>query len=252
MKKTILKLSVVCVAATMGLTSLSAKALDEKSIDNLVKSNSILNADTIQVKKGEQVSNNLKTLQLGIKFQTPQGIQERPAQAFIATIDGKNYTFLGGGYDDKGEKISLTLNKDVIEKGVLWSAGKGKDVLYVVTNPSCSWCAKLEKASSESKDFYEKYTVKKIVMPFFDNAVEKATWILAASTDAEKAERYKKVMVDNDNTWATFKPTPEQKVKIDAELAKSLEAAKELDAQGTPAVFDGKFQPVQNWPELIK
>lgn len=247
--KKIMKLSILAIIAT---TSLSAKALDEKSIDNLVKGNKLLSSETIQVKKGEKVSDNLSTLQLGIKFNSPQGIQERPAQAFVAKIDGKDYTFLGGGYDKDGEKISLSLDKKIIEDGVLWSAGKGKEVIYVVTNPSCSWCAKLEDASAKSQTFYENYTVKKIVMPFFDNAVEKSMWILAADTDAEKAERYKKVMVDNDNTWVSFKPTPEQKVKIDAELAKSLAAAKELDAQGTPAVFDSKFRPINNWPELIK
>lgn len=252
MKKNFLKLSVVCVAA-MGLTSsLWAKALSDAEVANLIKDNKMLNNQTISVKKAEQVSKNLTTMKLGIKYQTQQGIQERPAQAFIANIDGKNYTFLGGGFDDKGDKITLSLNNKLIEEGVLWSAGKGKEVLYIVTNPSCSWCAKLEEESANNKTFLEKYTVKKIIMPFFDNAKEKAIWILAGKNDAEKAERYKKVMVDKDTAWQTFKPSAAELAKIEKDLDKSLAAAKELEAQGTPAVFDSKFQPVNNWPELMK
>lgn len=252
MKKKFLKLSVVCVAA-MGLaSSLSAKALSDAEVANLIKGNTMLNNQIISVKKAEKVSDNLTTMKLGIQYQTQQGIQERPAQAFLANIDGKSYTFLGGGFDDKGEKIALSLNEKVVNEGVAWSAGKGKEVLYVVTNPSCSWCVKLEEESEKSKTFLEKYTVKKIIMPFFENAKEKTIWILAGKNDAEKAERYKKVMVDKDNTWQSFKPSADELAKIEKLLEKSLEAAKELDAQGTPAVFDSKFQPINNWPELIK
>src|SRR5574344_973008 len=96
MKKNFLKLSVVCVAA-MGLaSSLSAKALSDAEVANLIKGNTMLNNQTISVKKAEKVSDNLTTMKLGIQYQTQQGIQERPAQAFLANIDGKSYTFLGG------------------------------------------------------------------------------------------------------------------------------------------------------------
>ena len=51
MKKNFLKLSVVCVAAIGLASSLSAKALSDAEVANLIKGNTMLNNQTISVKK---------------------------------------------------------------------------------------------------------------------------------------------------------------------------------------------------------
>lgn len=248
--KKLIKLSAICA---LGMSSLFAgEVLSTDKINEMLKDNKVLSNPNVSVKKAEKISENLTTLKLGVKYQTQQGVTERPAQGFLVNVDGKEYTFLGGGYDEEGAKVAFSLDSKVIEEGTAWSHGTGPEVIYIVTNPSCPWCEKIEQSIADSKDFLTKYTVKSVLMPFNQFAEEKATWVLAGKDDAEKAERYKKLMVDKDESWKSFKPTAEEKTKIDALIAKSLDAARELEAEGTPAVYDSKFQQIENWPALVK
>lgn len=246
------KLGVVCVGlSVMASSALAGTALTPEQTSALVKDNKILANPNVTVEKVEKASENVNVLKLKVKYQTQQGVTDRPAQAFIVKVDGKDYTFLGGGFDQNGEKLNISLDAKVINEGALWSHGTGPEVIYLVTNPSCPWCQKFEKAATESADFYKKYTVKTFFMPFHANAEEKAAYVLAGKTDAEKAERYKKMMVDNDESWKSFKPTPEETAKYKAVMAKTSDATREFGAEGTPAVFDSKFNPIQNWPDLM-
>lgn len=247
MKKILLLASMVGVFTS---NLLAGTVLTDAKVSELVKGNPILSSKEFQVKKAEAISDNLTALKLNVTMMTQKGPMEREAQGYVAKIDGKTYTFLGGAYGDKGEKVSVSMDKKAIEAGVLWSHGTGSEEIYLVTNPSCPWCTKFEEASSKDAEFLKKYKVNVLLMPFHEGAVEKAYWVLSAKTGAEKAERYKKVMLEGNEDWKKFTPTAEQKTALDAELAKSLAAAKELNAEGTPAVFNSKFETV-NWPTLL-
>lgn len=246
MKKTLLSLSLM--AAT---TALFAAEIPANKFDEIKAKSTILQNGSITIKKADQVSQNLVNLKLGIQYQTQQGVQERPAQGFLATVDGKTYTFLGGAYDQAGEKVSFAVDTKVVDEGSLWSFGSGAEKLYAVTNPSCPWCQKFETAANADAEFLKKYQINVILMPFNANANEKSYWVLAGKDKAERAARYKALMVDNSTEWQKFTPTPEQKAAFDKEINKSLEAAKELEAEGTPAVFGKDLQPV-NWTTLLK
>jgi hypothetical protein len=244
------KLGLISISAAMLTGSLYADVLTVEQVSTIKSSNKILMNPNINIKKGE-VNDNLTHLKIGIMFQTQKGVSERDAEAFIVKAGEKEYTFLGGGYDSDGEKLSLPINTELVEAGVAWTVGEGNETLSLVTNPSCPWCQKFEKKAHDS-DFFKKYKVNVYLMPFHEGATEKSYWVLDGKTDAEKSERFKSVMLDNNTTWKDFKPTPEQKASFDETIKKSLDAAKEIGASGTPAVFDSKYTQIQNWPSLME
>lgn len=211
-----------------------------------------------QIKNVEKISTNLQMLKV---------LNDKELiNVFIVNVDNNSYAFING-IDEKGNAISSPkvekssvhndsidfsqIDTKVIENGILWSFGVGKETLYVVLNPSDPWSEKFEAGIAKSKDFLSKYTVKVMLMPFLSDAKEKAIWVLSGNDEKEKAKRYKKLMVDKDTSWKDFKPTVEEKAKIDDLLEKSLVAAKALKAVGTPTVFDSKFQEIKKWDSLL-
>lgn len=211
-----------------------------------------------QLKSKEKISPNLVMLKVLYNNEL--------LNIFIVNVDNSSYAFVNG-FDEKGNPISSPkvekvsahndsidlsqIDTKVIENGILWTSGAGKETLYVVLNPSDPWSEKFEKEIAKSKDFLSKYTVKVMLMPFLSDAKEKAIWVLSGNDEKEKAKRYKKLMVDKDTSWKDFKPTVEEKAKIDDLLEKSLVAAKALKAVGTPTVFDSKFQEIKKWDSLL-
>ena len=109
----------------------------------------------------------------------------------------------------------------------------------------------METQAYES-NFFKKYNAKFILMPFHADATEKSYWILSAKTEKEKAERMKLVMNGKDLAWKNYKPSKEEKIKLDMLIKKSEDAAAELEATGTPALFDSEFKPIKNWPALMR
>jgi len=87
-------------------------------------------------------------------------------------------------------------------------------------------------------------------LPFHKNAKAMSCYILAGKTDKEKAKRFKETLLGGDE-WKKYKPTKEELKKCLDELEKSKKAAIELQAKGTPSVYDDKFNSIE-WTNLIK
>lgn len=205
-----------------------------------------------QIVKEEKISENLRSLSMNIKVMGPNGPEVRPVKAFAGVIDGKEYVMTGTVYGPDGQVLKIPLDKGIVDAGTAWTFGEGAEELYLVTNPSCSWCSKFEKQvhDGNNAEFFKKYKVHVILMPFGAGAEEKAKWVLSATTDAERAERYTALMVNGDSTWTSFKPT--DVVGVNLAIEKSNAAAKEMGATGTPAIFDAEFNQIKNWPALLK
>jgi protein-disulfide isomerase len=228
-----------------------ANIITGDKLESIIKNNPVLKKDAITVKRAINIDKNLYQVKLSIKYGTRENTINRDATAFIyKSPNGEEYTFVGGGFSNKRGALKMPLDTNVIEQGKLFSIGEGNETINIVSNPSCPWCTKLEEKASKS-NFYKKYTVNVYLMPFHSGAVEKTYWILNAKSEKDKSDRFKKVM-NGDLTWKDFKPTIEEKTEYEALIKKSLNAAKELGATGTPTVYDSKFNKIDDWPSLMR
>jgi len=179
---------------------------------------------------------------LELVAKTPRGTQK--FEVFI--IKGENPTLLiGKAFDTKGNPYKLPLDKKLIKESVLFSLGTGDKQLYLVTDPECPYCQKME--SKISKDSLGKYTINFIPMPlsFHKDSKNMLYWVLSGKTNVEKADRMNKVM-SGDTTYKTFKVSKEDKAKFDKMLQKSTLASVELGARGTPSLFDSNMKPISS------
>ncbi|MFL1706537.1 thioredoxin fold domain-containing protein [Campylobacter sp. MOP7] len=180
-----------------------------------------------------------KFKQFWVIVRTPQGNQK--FESFVFN-DIPDILVAGAAYDVKGEKIALPLDAKTINDAVMVKMGTGEKQVYLVTDPECPYCQRLE--SNITPDVLKKYTINVIPMPlsFHPKAKPMLYWVLDAPKE-EQAKRLSKVLT-GDTEFEKFKPSAELKAKADAIIEKGFRAAEELNAQGTPSLFDDKFQPL--------
>ena len=165
------------------------------------------------------------------------------------------YTFLGPVLDNKTTKpIKAVFKKDAkkIKNGVLFSFGKGKKDIYVITDPECPWCRKFEEAAKNS-NFSKNYRAHIILHPlsFHKNAKAMSYYILSAKTEQEKVKRFHETLAGSE-AYKKFKPTKAQKMALDNELVKANNATNELDVPGVPSFFDENFNEIPDRDKLLK
>jgi len=239
MKKIILGLS---VAASLFAYD---KVLPQKETINILKATPIYGQLAPMIKNGKiKTKATLKDNFYIIEIDTPRG------KGLIYVTKNKKYTIIGRVLKSNGQMLipNFPKNAEIIKKGVLFTFGKGKKEIYLVTDPQCPFCRMMEK---EKKAILAKdYKVHVILMPlpFHKYAKAMSYYILAAKTDAQKAKRLQDIL-SGSNEWKNFKPTKQQKAEFDKELQNAKKAAMELGAHGTPSVYDKNFNPIP-WPQL--
>ncbi|MEO1927820.1 MAG: thioredoxin fold domain-containing protein [Nautiliaceae bacterium] len=252
MKKIVLSLSIVVslFAGDKLLTSSEARSILKESViyDNPALKQ-LINKGTVKVKGVEKQDFYIITIQ------TPNGSGD------IFITKDKKYTIIGRVINNKTKeelkpKYPFTGSKKTVENGIMFTFGKGKKDLYLVTDPECPFCRMME---AKTKDNLEKnYRVHVILFPlsFHKDAKAMSYYILSAKTNEEKAKRFKEVLTGNKQEIIkkvnAFNKTlsKEEKEKIDKELANSRKAVMELGARGTPSVYDENFSKI-NWGTLI-
>ncbi len=212
--------------------------------------------ETIEILKSTPIYNQLKAIK-NVKYKATKKdgfyiieIDTPKGKALLYVTADKKYTIIGRVINKNGRLLipNFPKNAKIIQNGVLFTFGKGKKDIYIVTDPECPFCRLMEK---EKKNILVKnYRIHVILMPlpFHKYAKAMSYYILAGKTDAEKAKRLQEVLAGS-NKWKNFHPTKEQIKKFNEELAKSKKAAMELGAQGTPSVYDKNFNPIP-WPKL--
>jgi len=148
--------------------------------------------------------------------------------------------FIGKAFDKNG---NIYMNQDIIKKGVAFSFGTGKKELYLVTDPECPYCQRLE--ASISKEALKDYKINVIPMPlsFHKESKPMLYWVLSAKTNKEKAERMHSVMTGSQD-YKSFKVSEAEKIVVDKIIDKSNIAANELGARGTPSVYGPDMKKV--------
>ncbi len=242
MKKT---LSTILASALMlgAVNSLSAEPikLNPAEIEKIKKDYpQMLGNSNTEIKKAYN-QGDFKQLQVKVTFQTPRGPQSQKFDVFLA--NGSKTVFAGNAYKPTGEKYDLPIDASVIEKGVAFTVGKGKEVVYLVTDPECPFCQRLE--TSMPANIGDKYTIKviPIPLPMHPNAKDIIAWALSGKTNDVIAKRMHDAMTGS-KEWQSFSPTPEEKAKYDEKINDYLDAASELNANGTPMVFNSKYEKI--------
>jgi len=170
------------------------------------------------------------------------------------------YTILGNILDNKTKQIihpnypaePFTGNKQTVKNGIVFTIGHGPKDLYIVTDPQCPFCRRFEKLA-EKAHLADKYTIHVIFLPlpFHKHSKAMIYYILSAKDNATKAKRFKETL-DGGKEWQKFTPTKDQKAKIDATIKKSVKAANELGAKGTPSFYDKNMKEITNRGSLLK
>jgi len=241
MKKILLSLSIVAALFA------GDRILSKQELDSVLKSSILYPKLKEDMKKGVIKVSGVETDSLYvIIIKTP-----RKSGNIYITKD-KKYTIIGNVINNKtGSMLSPRthkVNKKTVQEGITFSFGKGKEDLYVVTDPECPFCRMMEKSAGESLG--EKYRVHVILFPlsFHKNAKAMSYYILAGKNDQEKAKRFKEVL-NGSNAWKNYHPTKAEKEKFDKILKNAKKAVNELQAKGTPSIYDSKFNPI-NWQLL--
>jgi len=237
------------LVALVGLVSImfgSDKLLSQKELDEVLKSSYIYPQLSQDIKKGNiKVRGAKKDGFYIINIKTKRG------SGNIYITEDKKYTIIGNVIDNK-TKIPLTakfpVNKKIVKEGVSFTFGKGDKEIYLITDPECPFCKMLEKQKREILE--NNYTVHVILYPlsFHKDAKAMSYYILAGKDDKEKSERLKEVLKGN-NEWKNYKPTKEEKEKLDNILNKAKKAVEEVGAMGTPTIYDKDFNKI-DWPTL--
>jgi len=232
------------LASTLALSLFGFdKILPQKQTQEILKSTPIYNQ--LQHIKNAKYKATKKDGFYLIEIDTPRG------RALLYITANKKFTIIGRVINNQNGRIlvpNFPKNAKIINNGVLFTFGKGKKNIYLVTDPQCPFCRLMEK---EKKNILiNDYKVHVILMPlpFHKYAKAMSYYILAGKTNAQKAKRLQEIL-GGSNAWKHFHPTKAQLKEFNAELEKSKKAAEELGAQGTPSVYDQNFNPIP-WPTL--
>jgi len=234
----------VAVLATLSLTQAAPKILDTATLDKLKKSHKVLDTPEITLKEGLDLGS---VYHLKVQHATPQG----NALSYAFYDKTSKALYVGRGFSHEGGILQFPKDAKAIKEGVSFSYGKGAKHIYVITDPECRYCKKYEKAT---KDKLGDYTVHVVLFPlsFHKNAPMMVEWIMQGKDGAAKQKRLQDITLNDSKEYqklATkeFKYSPAVQEKMD----KAQVTFAELEARGTPAVFNDKFEPI-SWDQLIK
>lgn len=245
MKKSLVK---IAMASALAVSIIPAANAAEVSPAELTKIKGeypeLLGRPGVTIVKSQDLGN---VKQLKVSIQTPRGPQE--FETFV--VKGSDIIFAGTAFDKTGKKVSFPVDAALVKAGVAFSVGTGPEQLYLVTDPECPYCRRLDQ--NLDKSVYTKYTFNVIPFPlsFHKDAKPMYRYILSGKDNAEKAKRYEAVMAGG-NEWSKVKLTPEEIAAADKLMASGEASAKELQARGTPSVYDSEFSQFNYGPLLKK
>jgi len=220
---------------------------DQTKLQELKKANAVLQDPVLTITGGIEKPDSYV---LKLEARSQRGSQK--LTAFLVKKTGELY--IGSGYDKEGKEIVFPTDVNIVKDGVTFSYGKGAKEIYVFTDPECPYCGRFAKAAEGKLD---DYTVHVILFPlsFHKKAPAMVEWIMQGKDDAERKERYDKVMLKGSTEYQSLIKDAKKPFVYSSETQKSMNASKkaavELNLRGTPAIYDANFQPVSQ-KKLLK
>jgi len=135
----------ILISITLGISLfVFDKVLPQNKTIEILKSTPIYNQIVSLIKKGKiKVKSTLKDNFYIIEVTTPKG------KALIYVTKNKKYTIIGKILKQNGQLLMPNFpknaNADIIKKGVMFTFGKGKKNIYIVTDLQCPFCRLMEK-----------------------------------------------------------------------------------------------------------
>jgi len=133
----------ILISITLGISLfVFDKVLPQNKTIEILKSTPIYNQIVSLIKKGKiKVKSTLKDNFYIIEVTTPKG------KALIYVTKNKKYTIIGKILKQNGQLLmpNFPKNAEIIKKGVMFTFGKGKKDIYIVTDPQCPFCRMMEK-----------------------------------------------------------------------------------------------------------
>ena len=224
------------------LSTLQANEIitDKTKLQKLKTKNKVLQDPVLQIKAAIDKPDSYV---LKLVATPPRG-----SQLLTAFLDKKTSELhIGSGYDKDGRPIVLPKDAKTIKEGVAFSYGTGNKEIYIVTDPECPYCTRLEKAIHGK---LSDYTVHVILFPlsFHKKAPAMVDWIMQGKDDAAKKERFDQIMLKDSTAYSSLiKDATKPYVYSEAvkpAMNKMNEAVLELNVRGTPAIYDKDFNPV--------
>jgi len=237
MNKKILIFGMLAIANTLNATEI---ILDKVKLDEIKNISKVFLNPALEIKAAIDKDS---VYLVKCEGKSPNGSQK--VMAFVDKKTGSVY--FGNGVDKDGNLIKFPSDEKVVKNGISFSYGSGKKEIYLVTDPECPYCKRFEKnAQGKLKD----YTVHVILFPlkFHKKAPMMVEWIMQGKDDAEKIERYQKMMLEESTEYNSLTKDDKKPFSYSSDIKdkieKSMKAALELDARGTPMVFDSSFNPL--------
>lgn len=218
----------------------SPTMVDTAKLKELKKMNVVLQDPVLEIKAAIEKPDSYI---LKLVAKSPRGTQK--ITAFLNKKTSELY--MGSAYSKDGKSITFPKDLKTIKDAVAFSYGTGSKDIYLVTDPECPYCTKFEKAAHGKLD---DYTVHVILFPlsFHKKAPAMTEWILQGKDNAEKHARFEEVMLKGSNKYTKLVKDDKKPYEYSDEskqyMKKSTAAFTELDARGTPALYDAQFNPI--------
>jgi len=240
-------LTFVTVIALMTTLSATDLIVDQKKLQEIKTKNVVLQDPVFHMTGAIEKPDSYI---LKLEARSPQG-----SQHITAFLDKQtNELYIGSAYDKEGNPIVFPKDTKAIKEGVSFSYGKGSKDLYIVTDPECPYCTRLEKSVAGKLDDYKVHVIL-FPLPFHKKAPAMVEWIMQGKDDAQKKKRFEEVMLKGSTVYQTLiKDAKKPFVYSDAvrqTMKKMDKAIMELNVRGTPAIYNANFEPVSQ-DELLK
>lgn len=137
------------------------------------------------------------------------------------------------------------INKNIIEKGIVMTMGKGTTPLYLILDPECPFCKRLHNNKSFMNKLKQKYKINVIIYPlsFHSDSLAMTEYVLSAKSNKERVERLNAIY-HGSMAFKKAKYTKAQKEALHKQIEESKKAAMELNFQGTPNFFNKNFNAI--------
>jgi len=233
-----MKQTLIGIMMVLSLIHAKPAKLDATTLEEIKKGNEVLKNPNLTIKSGVDLGS---VYFLKVAFTAPSGDVEL-SRIFYDKANQNIY--IGQGFTKEGAPMGFTKDVKAIQEGISFSYGKGSKELYVITDPQCPYCIKFEKAvHGKLKD----YKVHVILFPlsFHKQAPMMVEWIMQGKDDEAKYQRLVDITV---NGSKAYRKLIAKGFKYSADVNDKMQKAKiafaELEARGTPALFDAQFRPV--------
>lgn len=150
------------------------------------------------------------------------------------------------GKNNYYDTLYIEQDMSYIKENALFTIGKGKKELILVSNAECGFCLKMHKEFDNLEGFYDKYKFYVVLLRFNgENSKKIYSTILSSSTPDMAKERYYNVLNNKfKKTYSTMSPERLDDKKIESFSATFKDVQKKLGTKGTPSFYKFNGEPI--------